>query len=133
MISLGVLMPGTHRHAGLLAAAYDGRAEAGRDDEPGTRLERLVDLAGGEDGAGADDQVVVLGEAAQDGRGLGRAEGRLGDGRPPSTRAAPSASALAGSSRTTTGTIRWPPRTSVGFTVWTALHRSSAMTVLSSV
>ena len=54
----------------------------GRDHEPGPRVVGQVHLGRGQDRAGADHQVAALREAAQDRRGLRRAEGRLRDRQP---------------------------------------------------
>ena len=125
--------PRDHRHADLLATTYDGSAEAGRDDEPRARLDGLVDLAVGEDGAGTDDQVVVGGEAAQDRGRLRRAERRLGDGQP--------ALHEGGAEGVRPGWVvqddhrhdAVAAQDVCGARVHRRAHRSSAMTVLSSV
>ena len=47
----------------IAAAGGDTRAEAGRDDEPGARVDGLVDLVRLYDGAGADEQIGLGGDA----------------------------------------------------------------------
>ena len=63
----------------VAAAGGDTRAEAGRDDEPGARVDGLVDLIRPHDGAGTDEQIRLGGDAPYcPDRGL-RAERDLGD------------------------------------------------------
>ena len=73
---------GDHRHLELGAPAHDRGAEAGHHHEPGTRLDRGVDLVGPDDRSRSDEEIG-LGSDQPDGvdRG-GSAEGHLGDRQP---------------------------------------------------
>ena len=69
--------PGT---PSVAAAREHGLAEPRADDEPGTGVDGLVDLVGGDDAAGADEHAGRLGQRVQRLEGRGRPQGDLGAG-----------------------------------------------------
>jgi hypothetical protein len=79
-ISVAVTTPGRASTSCCWQRSTTARLRPGRDDEPGTGSNRLVDLLRGENGASADEDVTRGGHRPDALSGGGRAEGDLGHG-----------------------------------------------------
>lgn len=79
IISVGVMAPGRTGDGMVPTSIDDLAGEAGGDDEARPGAHRLIDLAGIDDGSGADGDPAVTGHGLDGGWGGIGTEGHLGD------------------------------------------------------